>query len=146
MLANEEVIDGKSERGDHPVERVPLRQWMLKITAYADRLDADLEALDWPDTQGEAAPLDRPQRGRRGRLRRRRRRGATIRVFTTRADTLPGVTYVVLAPEHPLVEKLVAKEQQAEVRAYVEAARNKSDRDRAEAKTKTGVPLGRDAP
>jgi len=144
VLANEEVIDGKSERGGHPVVRTPLRQWMLKITAYADRLDADLASLDWPDTKAkqhhwigrsEGAEIDFEVVGL----------GDRIRVFTTRADTLPGVTYVVLAPEHPLVAKLaklVAPEHQAAVRAYVETARNKSDLDRTEAKTKTGVPLG----
>ncbi|HEY8086995.1 MAG TPA: leucine--tRNA ligase [Polyangiaceae bacterium] len=141
VLANEEVIDGLSERGGHPVERLPLRQWMLKITAYADRLDADLGKLDWPGStvekqhqwigRSEGAEIDFAADG-----------GQTIRVFTTRADTVPGVTYVVLAPEHPLVEKLVSKEQAAAVRAYVESARRKSDRDRTEAKTKTGVALG----
>jgi leucyl-tRNA synthetase len=141
VLANEEVIDGKSERGGHPVERMPLRQWMLKITAYADRLDADLASLDWPDTKGkqhhwigrsEGAEIDFEVVGSDGK----------VRVFTTRADTLPGVTYVVLAPEHPLVERLVSPGQRAAVAAYVEAARRKSDLDRAEAKTKTGVALG----
>jgi leucyl-tRNA synthetase len=145
VLANEEVIDGKSERGGYPVERVPLRQWMLKITAYADRLDADLEGLDWPDStkakqhhwigRSEGAEIDFDVVGRTGAA-------AAIRVFTTRADTLPGVTYVVLAPEHPLVADLVAPEQVAAVRAYVEAARSKSDLDRTDAKTKTGVALG----
>ena len=141
VLANEEVTDGKSERGGHPVERLPLRQWMLKITAYADRLGADLASLDWPETRGK-------QRDWIGRS-----EGAeiafavagtdeSIRVFTTRADTLPGVTYLVLAPEHPLVARLVSSEQQPAVRAYVDAARSKSDRDRTEAKTKTGVALG----
>jgi leucyl-tRNA synthetase len=144
VLANEEVIDGKSERGDHPVERLPLRQWMLKITAYADRLDADLGLLDWPEGtvakqhhwigRSEGAEIDFAVDGR----------DEKIRVFTTRADTLPGVTYVVLAPEHPLVEKLVTRNADA-VRAYVEAARRKSDFDRTEAKTKTGVPLGANA-
>jgi leucyl-tRNA synthetase len=145
VLANEEVIDGKSERGEHPVERVPLRQWMLKITAYADRLDADLAGLDWPDTRvkqhnwigrSEGTEIDFDVVGSKG---------DTVRVFTTRADTLPGVTYVVLAPEHPLVEKLSKlgnAEQQRAVRVYVDAARHKSDLDRTEAKTKTGVPLG----
>jgi leucyl-tRNA synthetase len=142
VLANEEVIDGKSERGGHPVERVPLRQWMLKITAYADRLDADLEGLDWPDSKAkqrhwigrsEGAEIDFDVVGAAN---------LSIRVFTTRADTLPGVTYVVLAPEHPLVAKVATKEHAAAVAAYVEAARRKSDLDRAEAKTKTGVPLG----
>lgn len=143
VLANEEVIDGKSERGGHPVERVPLRQWMLKITAYADRLDEDLERLDWPDTKAKQHQwigrsegteidfdvVDRPSAGR-------------IRVFTTRADTLPGVTYVVLAPEHPLVPTLVSAANASSVADYVEAARRKSDFDRTESKTKTGVPLG----
>jgi leucyl-tRNA synthetase len=143
VLANEEVIDGKSERGGHPVERVPLRQWMLKITEYADRLDADLAGLDWPDTtvkqqhhwigRSEGAEIDFDVGGAAGE---------TIRVFTTRADTLPGVTYVVLAPEHPLVARLVTPEQATAVRAYVDAAKSKSDFDRAEAKTKTGVFLG----
>jgi leucyl-tRNA synthetase len=142
VLANEEVIDGKSEIGGHPVERTPLRQWMLKITAYADRLDADLETLDWPGgtklkqhhwigrSEGAEVDFDVPASG------------DVIRVFTTRVDTLPGATYVVVAPEHPLVGKLG---KSAEVRAYVEAARRKSDLDRTEAKTKTGVPLGVDA-
>jgi leucyl-tRNA synthetase len=145
VLANEEVIDGKSERGGHPIERVPLRQWMLRITAYADHLDADLANLDWPDPtklkqhhwigRSEGAEIDFDVVGR----------GETIRVFTTRADTLPGVTYVVLAPEHPLVAELVASGQAAAVRAYVEAASRKSDIDRTEAKTKTGVALGASA-
>ncbi len=145
VLANEEVIDGKSERGGYLVERVPLRQWMLKITAYADRLDADLEGLDWPDStkgkqhhwigRSEGAEIEFDVVGRTGAA-------GSIRVFTTRADTLPGVTYIVLAPEHPLVADLVAPEQAAAVRAYVEAARSKSDLDRTDAKTKTGVPLG----
>ncbi len=142
VLANEEVIDGKSEIGGHPVERTPLRQWMLKITAYADRLDADLDKLDWPvgtklkqhnwigRSEGAEVDFDVPASG------------DVIRVFTTRVDTLPGATYVVLAPEHPLVAKLG---KSAEVSAYVEAARRKSDLDRAQAKTKTGVPLGVDA-
>lgn len=145
VLANEEVIDGKSERGGHPVERVPLRQWMLKITAYADRLDADLEGLDWPDTKlkqhdwigrSEGAEVDFELAGVAGE---------TIRVFTTRVDTLPGATYVVVAPEHPLVAKLGNSGERDDVRAYVEAARRKSDMDRTQAKTKTGVPLGVDA-
>jgi leucyl-tRNA synthetase len=144
VLANEEVIDGKSEIGGFPVERLPLRQWMLKITAYADRLDADLEGLDWPETKAkqrdwigrsEGAEIEFDVVGQRGTPDR-------IRVFTTRADTLPGVTYVVLAPEHPLVDKLVSSDHAASVRAYVEAANRKSDLDRTGARTKTGVPLG----
>ena len=141
VLSNEEVVDGKSERGQHPIERLPLRQWMLKITAYADRLDADLAGLDWPDTKlkqhhwigrSEGAEIDFEVVGT----------GDKIRVFTTRADTLPGATYVVLAPEHALVAKLCSEGQRAAVTAYVDAARSKSDLDRSEAKTKTGVALG----
>jgi leucyl-tRNA synthetase len=142
VLANEEVVDGKSERGGHPVERLPLRQWMLKITAYADRLGTDLAGLDWPESTVEkqyqwigrsvGAEVDFAAVPT----------GEAIRVFTTRADTLPGVTYVVLAPEHPLVAKLCSPGQRAAVDAYVAAARSKSDRDRTEAKTKTGVALG----
>ena len=141
VLANEEVIDGLSERGGHPVERLPLRQWMLKITAYADRLDADLEGLDWPDTKAkqhhwigrsEGAEVDFAVDGS----------GETITVFTTRVDTLAGATYVVLAPEHALVGKLAPPSHADAVRDYVEAARRKSDLDRTEAKTKSGVALG----
>jgi leucyl-tRNA synthetase len=144
VLANEEVIDGLSERGGYPVERLPLRQWMLKITAYADRLDADLAGLDWPDTKAkqhhwigrsEGAEVDFAVEAT----------GDTIVVFTTRVDTVAGATYVVLAPEHHLVSKLseLASSAQADaVRAYVEAARHKSDLDRTEAKTKSGVALG----
>jgi leucyl-tRNA synthetase len=143
VLANEEVIDGKSEIGGHPVERLPLRQWMLKITAYADRLDADLAGLDWPETKAkqhdwigrsEGAVVDFAVDGHAGK---------TIRVFTTRVDTLAGATYVVLAPEHPLVAEITAEAQRAAVAAYVEQAKKKSDIDRADAtKTKTGVALG----
>jgi len=143
VLANEEVIDGKSERGGHPVERQPLRQWMLKITAYADRLDADLSGLDWPDTKlkqhnwiGRSVGTEIEFAVEASTEPR------ALRVYTTRADTLPGVTYVVLAPEHPLVAALVSSEHRADVAAYVEAAKRKSDLDRTEAKTKTGVPLG----
>jgi leucyl-tRNA synthetase len=145
VLANEEVIDGKSERGGHPVQRLPLRQWMLKITAYADRLDADLESLDWPDTKAkqhywigrsEGANVDF---GIEGDPRK-------ITVFTTRADTLAGATYLVLAPEHPLTMELVAPERRAEVEAYVRAAANKSDMDRSDmSREKTGVALGKNA-
>jgi leucyl-tRNA synthetase len=153
VLANEEVIDGKSERGGHPVERVPLRQWMLKITEYADRLDADLGTLDWPDTKGkqhhwigrsEGTEVDFEIVGGPEAERQDQDANPRIRVFTTRADTLPGVTYVVLAPEHPLVDALAPRdaERRAGVRAYVAAAKRKSDIDRSESKDKTGVALG----
>jgi leucyl-tRNA synthetase len=142
VLANEEIVDGKSERGGHPVERVPLRQWMLKITDYADRLDADLARLDWPDTKAKQHHWIGRSVGAEvvfgvdGS-------DATITVFTTRVDTLAGATYVVLAPEHPLVPKLASAERAHEVAAYVEAAKKKSEIDRSDAtKAKTGVPLG----
>ncbi|MDP9035088.1 MAG: leucine--tRNA ligase, partial [Myxococcota bacterium] len=141
VLANEEVIDGKSERGGHPVERLPVRQWMLRITAYADRLDADLGRLDWPDTKtkqhhwigrSEGVEVDFLVEGTNQR----------VTVFTTRVDTLAGATYVVLAPEHPLVAALAGEGERARaVHAYVEAGRRRSDLERAEAQTKTGVPL-----
>jgi leucyl-tRNA synthetase len=116
VLANEEVVDGRSERGGHPVVRVPMRQWMLRITAYADRLVDDLEGLDWPE------PIKKMQREWVGRS-----VGANIRfeiagggadpieVFTTRPDTLFGATYVVLAPEHPLVATITSDAQRAAV-------------------------------
>ncbi|MCU0690181.1 MAG: leucine--tRNA ligase [Polyangiaceae bacterium] len=143
VLANEEVIDGKSERGDHPVVRQPLRQWLLRITAYADRLAADLEGLNWPDTKqkqinwigrSEGTEIDFPVGGHDG---------LTIRVFTTRPDTLYGATYMVIAPEHPLVGRIVSSSCRASVEAYSHEAASKSDMDRtALAKDKTGVPTG----
>ncbi|AUZ40073.1 leucine--tRNA ligase, partial [Bacillus sp. MBGLi79] len=143
VLANEEVIDGKSERGGHPVERRPMKQWMLKITAYADRLLEDLEELDWPESIKEM------QRNWIGRS-----EGAhvhfavdgtdeTFTVFTTRPDTLFGATYAVLAPEHDLVQKITTPEQQDAVDAYIEEVQSKSDLERTDlAKTKTGVFTG----
>ncbi|MFM8981038.1 MAG: leucine--tRNA ligase [Planctomycetia bacterium] len=142
VLANEEVIDGRSERGGHPVVRRPMKQWMLRITAYADRLLSDLEGLDWPERIKE---MQREWIGRS--------EGAEVRfevpghgeftVFTTRPDTLFGATFCVLAPEHPLVARIASPAQQAEVRAYVERAAKRSDRDRtADVKAKTGVATG----
>ena len=144
VLANEEVIDGKSERGGHPVIRVPMKQWMLRITAYADRLIEDLDELDWPE------PIKKMQRDWIGRS-----EGAEVRfpveghpelvieVFTTRPDTLFGATYMVLAPEHPLVERITTPEQRAAVLDYVEATRRRSERARiADTRTKTGVATG----
>jgi leucyl-tRNA synthetase len=144
VLANEEVIDGRSERGGHPVVRVPLRQWMLRITAYADRLLEDLDGLDWPE------PIKKMQRDWIGRSEGARIRfaladqpGESIEVFTTRPDTLFGATYLVLAPEHPLVAKLAAPGRSAALERYVEEAARKSERSRlAEAGGKTGVPTG----
>jgi len=143
VLANEEVIDGKSERGGHPVVRRPMRQWMLKITAYADRLLDDLEELDWPDS------IKSMQRHWIGRS-----TGAEvafqladhdgeIQVFTTRPDTLFGATYMVLAPEHPLVNTIVGDEEREAVDSYVAKAASKSDLERTElSKEKTGVFTG----
>jgi leucyl-tRNA synthetase len=144
VLANEEVINGKSERGSHPVVRRPMRQWMLKITAYAERLLADLEPLDWPESikamqrhwigRSEGAEVDFAVAGRDD---------ATIRVYTTRPDTLFGATYMVLAPEHPLVDVISTPEHREAIAAYRDAASLKSDLDRTElAKEKTGVFTG----
>ena len=144
VLANEEVVDGLSERGNHPVVRAPLRQWMLKITAYADRLAADLSKVNWPDGtlrmqhewigRSEGAEIKFAVAGHEG---------STISVFTTRPDTLMGVTYVVLAPEHALVSVVTTAANKAEVDAYVKKTSARSDRDRmAQTKQKTGVATG----
>ena len=142
VLANEEVVNGLSERGGYPVERVPLRQWVLKITAYADRLLEDLEGVDWPNStrimqqewigRSEGAEVRFDVAGH----------DAVIDVFTTRPDTLFGATFMVLAPEHPLVERVSTGEQRALVEAYVEQAKRKSERDRQASKDKTGVFTG----
>ncbi|RLK62425.1 leucine--tRNA ligase [Atopobacter sp. AH10] len=142
-LANEEVIDGKSERGGHPVYRKPMRQWMLKITAYADRLLEDLDDLDWPESIKEM------QRNWIGKS-----TGAEIRfqvadsdesfmIFTTRPDTLFGASYCVLAPDHELVQKITTEDKMEAVKAYQEEASRKSDLERTDlAKEKTGVFTG----
>jgi len=144
VLANEEVIDGKSERGGHPVVRRPMRQWVLKITEYAERLLEDLEELDWSES------IKDMQRNWIGKS-----KGAEVTfavdgvadaalvVFTTRPDTLFGATYCVLAPEHELVERITTDGQRADVEAYVSAASRKSDLERTDlAKEKTGVFTG----
>jgi len=141
VLANEEVIDGKSERGGHPVVRLPMRQWMLRITSYAERLITDLDEIDWPE---HIKKMQRDWIGRsegaRVRFALADRQDASIEVFTTRPDTLFGATYMVLAPEHALIAKIVTEAQQAAVGAYVAAAARKSERVRvAEADEKTGV-------
>jgi len=143
VLANEEVVGGVSERGGHPVIRKPMRQWMLRITKYAERLLEDLEIVDWPysirklqtDWIGRSvgADVDFKVDGF----------DETIRVFTTRPDTLFGATYMVLAPEHPLVDKITAPQNKENVRKYRDQAARKSDLDRTDlAKEKTGEPLG----
>lgn len=143
VLANEEVVDGKSEVGGFPVERRPMRQWMLRITAYTERLLADLDGLDWPES------IKLLQRNWIGRSEGAEVRfglagfGESITVFTTRPDTLFGATYLVLAPEHALVEKITAPAQREAVEAYRKECNSKSDLERTElSKTKTGVSLG----
>jgi leucyl-tRNA synthetase len=141
VLANEEVVDGKSERGGFPVERLPLRQWLFRITEYGDRLLAALKTLDWPEST-IAKQTDWIGRSE-GALVKFAAGEHTIEVFTTRIDTLFGATYVVLAPEHKLVSALTTAEHKSEVDAYVAAASKKNDIDRSDAKReKTGVPLG----
>ncbi len=142
VLANEEVVDGKSEVGGHPVIRKPMKQWMLKITEYADRLLEDLEDLDWPESVKE---MQRNWIGRSegAEVDFKTESGETVRVFTTRPDTLFGATYMVLAPEHDLVQKLVSADKKAEVEAYIETAARKSDLERTELnKDKSGVFIG----
>jgi len=143
VLANEEVINGVSERGGHPVIRKPMRQWMLKITEYAERLLEDLEELDWPESIKEM------QRNWIGKSQGAEvafaidGHEATFTVFTTRPDTLFGATYCVLAPEHELVEKIATDAQRQAVQAYIDAAARKSDLERTDlAKEKTGVFTG----
>ena len=143
VLANEEVIEGKSEVGGHPVVRKPMRQWMLRITAYAEKLLNDLDTIDWSDSlkemqrnwigKSEGAEVDFAVAGS----------SAKIRVFTTRPDTLFGATYMVLSPEHKLVAEITTAAQKTAVEDYKKAAANKSDLERTElAKDKTGVFTG----
>jgi leucyl-tRNA synthetase len=143
VLANEEVIDGKSEVGGFPVIRKPMRQWMLRITAYAEKLLADLDTIDWSDSlkemqrnwigRSEGAEVDFQVAGS----------SEKIRVFTTRPDTLFGATYMVLAPEHRLVDEIVTEEQLEAVENYREHTARKSDLERTElAKEKSGVFTG----
>ncbi len=144
VLANDEVKpDGTSEVGGFPVEKMRIRQWSLRITAYADKLQAGLEKLDWPETKGkqidwigrsEGALVDFAVEGHPD---------VTLGVFTTRVDTLPGATYVVLAPEHALSAKIVTESQRAELAKYASGSSLKTDIDRSDiTREKTGVPLG----
>lgn len=144
VLANEEVSDGLSVEGGHPVERKNMRQWVLRITAYADRLLEDLEELDWPESIKE---MQRnwigKSEGAHIQFKIENSDSDLIEVFTTRPDTLFGATFVVLAPEHPLVEKLTSSSQRAAVESYRQKAALKSDLDRTDlAKEKSGVFLG----
>ncbi len=162
VLANEEVIDGLSERGSHPVERIPLRQWMLRITAYADRLESELDDLNWPDsikllqrnwigrsTGAEVdfyigkAPFADWQQQRSADGWPAEPGDDVLRVYTTRPDTLFGATYMVIAPEHPLVDRLTTDDNRSAVQDYRRQAGLKSDLDRTDlAKEKTGVFTG----
>jgi leucyl-tRNA synthetase len=172
VLANEEVQGGVSERGGHPVVRLPLRQWMLRITAYAERLEQDLDSLSWPDSiklaqrnwigRSTGAEVDfflgtfyeeeglPSAREYQGWLLDRGVAGwpakpseEVLRIYTTRPDTLFGATYMVIAPEHPLVARLATPEQKAAIEEYCQRAARKSDLDRTDlAKEKTGVFTG----
>ncbi|MFP4364183.1 MAG: class I tRNA ligase family protein, partial [Spirochaetia bacterium] len=147
VLANEEVLNTpegpRSERGNHPVERKPVRQWMLKITAYAEKLLEGLDKLNWSDSikamqrnwigKSVGANVKFQIEGRED----------SLEVYTTRPDTLFGATYMVLAPEHPFVEEITTEEQKEDVRHYVDKAKLKSDLERTDlAKEKTGVFTG----
>jgi len=148
VLANDEVIDGKSERGGYPVLRKPLKQWVFRITAYADRLVRQLDQLDWPEStktmqrewigKSEGAEIDFKVVGS----------GSTLRVFTTRPDTLFGATYMVVAPEHELCARIISGNAgvdattAAALKAYVQRTASRSDVERQESKEKTGVFTG----
>lgn len=142
VLANEEVKDGLSERGGHPVYRIPLRQWFLRITAYADRLLEALEELDWPDAikeqqrnwigRSEGAYID-------FKVERPSGEPLTVRVFSTRPDTLWGATFLVLAPENPLVKALTLPSYQSDVEAYLNRVKNRQERERL---IGGGIPTG----
>ena len=132
VLSNEEVVDGVSERGGHPVYRKPMKQWVLKITEYADRLLEDLDDLDWPES------IKDMQRNWIGRS-----EGAKVSfnvedtdnkidVFTTRPDTIFGTSFLVLSPEHSLVNSITSEDKQEEVKAYQEEASKKSDLERTD--------------
>ncbi|MFN2623029.1 MAG: leucine--tRNA ligase [Chthoniobacterales bacterium] len=157
VLANEEVIDGKSEVGGFPVVRRPMRQWMLRITAFAERLADELENLDWPQGikllqrnwigRSEGAEIDFPVVGLSRCDDRTPQRGVptphSIRVFTTRHDTIYGANYMVFAPEHPLVDRLTSEDRRTEVGRYRSEVAAKSDLERTDlAKEKTGVFIG----
>ncbi len=143
VLANEEVIDGRSERGGHPVKRVALKQWMFRITAFAERLLDDLALVDWPEStrtqqadwigRSEGAQIDFDIEGDDG---------LDITVFTTRPDTLFGATYLVLAPEHPLAEDLITDARRHDAVRYLESIAGRTDVERQEAREKTGVFTG----
>lgn len=143
VLANEEVIDGKSERGGYPVVRIPMKQWVLKITAYGDKLLAGLDDLDWPSS---TIQMQRNWIGKSQGVEvdfKIENTDKKFSVFTTRVDTLYGCTYVVLAPEHPLVKEITTKDQKESVENYINECQRKSDLERTSLnKEKTGVFTG----
>src|SRR5690606_31217742 len=147
VLANDEIVNGVSERGGHPVVRKKMTQWSMRITAYAERLLTGLDTIDWTDSLKES------QRNWIGKsvgasvtfnvIASEAKQSHTIEVFTTRPDTIFGVSFMTLAPEHDLVQKITTPEQQAEVDAYIEATAKRSERDRmADVKTISGVFTG----
>ena len=144
VVANEEVVDGKTKRGGYPVYRKPMKQWVLKITAYADRLIKDLDLVDWPENikemqrnwigRSEGAEIRFAVDGHDGKV---------ITVYSTRPDTLYGASYIVLSPEHELVNQITTADQEAAVKAYQEQAARRSERERTDdSKEKTGVFTG----
>lgn len=143
VLANEEVIDGKSERGGYPVVRIPMKQWVLKITAYGDKLLAGLDDLDWPSS---TIQMQRNWIGKSQGVEvdfKIENTDKKFSVFTTRVDTLYGCTYVVLAPEHPLVKEITTEDQKKSVKNYINECQRKSDLERTSLnKEKTGVFTG----
>lgn len=143
VLANEEVIDGKSERGGYPVVRIPMKQWVLKITAYGDKLLAGLDDLDWPSS---TIQMQRNWIGKSQGVEvdfKIENTDKKFSVFTTRVDTLYGCTYVVLAPEHPLVKEITTEDQKESVENYINECQRKSDLERTSLnKEKTGVFTG----
>jgi leucyl-tRNA synthetase len=163
VLADEEVINGRSERGNHPVQRIPLRQWRLRITAYADRLLEDLNLLQWPDAIkemqknwvgrsegtevdffiGQKEEFDNWMSARLTSGYPKNPEVTTIRIYTTRPDTLFGATYMVIAPEHPMVQSLTTADHTEEVQEYVERAVSTSEEDRIAGRgEKSGVFTG----
>lgn len=142
VLANDEVVDGKSERGGHPVMRVPMKQWMLKITDYAERLLTGLDKVDWPERtkEGQRNWIGKSE----GASVQFKVKGVTdtLEVFTTRPDTIFGVSFMVIAPEHPLVKKITTQGQAVKIADYIEKTAKKSEVDRKATTEKTGVFTG----
>jgi leucyl-tRNA synthetase len=143
VLANEEVKDGLSERGGHPVERIPMKQWVMRITAYSSRLLEDLKDLDWPESIKEMQRNWIGQsKGAEIQFKVENHPDLAIKIFTTRADTICGATFMILAPEHELVAKITTPEQKNIIEKYIQECKHKPERERIANKTKTGVFTG----